>query len=237
MRPDTKQAIHYGVDFIFAPPPNLNTGVALAFQQRLAEPEIGVTFDQMQVQKAPTGQPMGYVFVRQSPALQVTIAQPGPPVGQLLIVASNPSKLEQDFITDAEAVVRAFRETWPGPLQVLRRDCTIRNLYAVNAPHAFQYLWAQRLHQSEDAIQEFGRPILGGGLRFVMPPRPDVPNDPTLEVKIESLLRDPRQLFVETQAVWEAPLPADEEPNPRQLLETVVEYADGPVVKFITRGS
>jgi len=237
MRPDTKQSYHFGVNFVFAPPPNLGAGVALRFQQLLAEPEVGLVFDQMQVQKGPTGQPVGYTFVRQAPMLQVTIGQPSPQVGQLLMVAPNPGRLVTDFVTDAEAVAQTFRQCWPGPIQVVRRDCTIRNLYEVNAGHAFQFLWAQRLRQPEEAVQAFGRPILGGGLRFVMPPRSDVPNDCTLEVKVESLLADPRKLFVETQAVWEAPLPPGSEPNPRELIEEVGEYADHQVVDFITQGS
>jgi hypothetical protein len=232
MRADTKQHFQFSVSFVFSPSPNMTTNLTLAFQQRLAAPEVGIVFDQ--VQRMPGGPAVAQVFARLNPALQVTVAQPGPaPVGQLTIVAPQPNQLTDDFMNDAEAVVEAFRETWPGPIQTLRRDCTVQNLYAVTAEHAFQYLWERRLHQPEAAVQEFGRPILGGGLRFVMPARPDVEDEPLIEVKIESLLRDPRMLYVETQAVWERPSSA--EPSPRQLLQTVIEYADGPVVQFITR--
>lgn len=84
-------------------------------------------------------------------------------------------------------------------------------------------------------MRAFDRPVLGGGLRFVFPPRPNVENDPLFEVKIESLLRDPRQMYVETQAVWEQPQPPNSEPDPRAALEAVLGYAGGPVLDFITR--
>ncbi len=234
MRPETKQPYFFGVSFLFAPPPALTPGLLLSFQQRLAEPEAGIVFDQ--VQRLPAGSAAVHVFTRAAPPLQVTVGQPGPqPLGQLLVVAPQPNRTADDFIDDAESVVEVFRETWPGPIQVIRRDCTVRHLYSVREEHAFRYLWAHRLRQPEDAMREFGRQILGGGLRLVMPARVDVENDPLLEVKIESLLADPRMLFVETQAVWEQPLPPGNEPNPRELVEAVEQYADGPVVQFIMR--
>src|SRR5438309_8245714 len=103
MRPDTKQHFQFGVSFVFTPPPNLTTSLALAFQQRLAEPEVGIVFDQ--VQRTPGGSALAHVFVRQNPALRVTIAQPGPaPVGQLMLLAPQPNQLATDFMDDAEAV-------------------------------------------------------------------------------------------------------------------------------------
>ena len=67
-----------------------------------------------------------------------------------------------------------------------------------------------------------------------MPPRTDVPNDPGIEVKIESLLADTRQLFLETQFVWEMAPAAGAEFDPRPLLEAVDAYNDGPVTEFVT---
>jgi len=56
---------------------------------------------------------------------------------------------------------------------------------------------------------------------------------PGFEVKIESFLQDPTQLFVETTAVWTKPLAAGELPDPRTIMETIQEFADGPVEQFI----
>jgi hypothetical protein len=52
---------------------------------------------------------------------------------------------------------------------------------------------------------------------------------------VESYLRDARQLFVETQAVWGHPLSANEQQalSPKALLEAVHDFAEGPVKTFV----
>jgi hypothetical protein len=173
------------------------------------------------------------VFVRQGPPLHVTVGLVGPGIGQLLIAAPQPNRALVSFIEDAEMVVAAYRRVWPGPMQIVRRDCTLRYLYAVREGHAMQFLWERRLHQTEDALSAIGRPVLGGGLRLVMPPRPRVPDDAGVEVKIESLLSDARQLFLETQFVWETPAAPGTEPDPRPLIEAVDAFNAGPLTRFV----
>jgi hypothetical protein len=227
VRPDTKQGFHFGANFLFAPATALEPPAVLQFQQKLAETSSALVFDQ--VQRTPAGS----LLVRQMPPLQVTIGLVGPGIGQLLIAAPQPNRPLVSFIEDAEMVVQAYRRTWPGPIQLVRRDCTLRYLYAVREGHAMQFLWERRLHQTEAALAALGRPVLGGGLRLVMPARHDVPDDPAVEVKIESLLADTRQLFLETQFVWETPAPPGTEPDPRPLIEAVDAYNDGPVTEFV----
>jgi hypothetical protein len=173
------------------------------------------------------------VFIRQAPPVHVTVGLVGPGIGQLLIAAPQPNRPLVSFIEDAEAVVQAYRRVWPGPIQIVRRDCTLRYLYAVREGHAMQFLWERRLHQTEEALSALGRPVLGGGLRLVMPARPNVPDDPGIEVKIESFLSDARQLFLEVQLVWEIPAPPGAEPDPRPLIEAADAYVDGPLTQFV----
>ncbi len=199
----------------------------LRFQQALAETSGALVFDQ--TQRTPTG----IVLVRQGPPLHITIGSVGPGIGQLLIAAPQPGRPLVSFIEDAEMVVAAYRRVWAGPLQIVRRDCTLRYLYAVREGHAMQFLWERRLHQTEEALSALGRPVLGGGLRLVMPPRPAVPDDAGVEVKIESFLSDARQLFLETQFVWETPAAPGLEPDPRPLIEAVDAFIDGPATRFI----
>lgn len=225
MRPDTKQGFHFGTNFLLAPAVGYEPGALLQFQQTLAQTSA-VVFDQ--TQRTPTGM----AFVRQGPPLQVTVGLVGPGLGQLLIAAPQPSRPLISFIEDAEMIVQAYRRVWPGPIQIVRRDCTLRYLYAVREGHAMQYLWERRLHQTEDALSSLGRPVLGGGLRLVMPPRPHVPDDAGVEVKIESFLSDSRQLFLEGQFVWETPPTPGTEPDPRPLIEAVDNFIDGPLTQF-----
>jgi hypothetical protein len=228
VRPETKRAFHFGVNFLFAPPPNFTPGHQLAFQQRLAE-DAHIVFDQTQQSGGKL------VLVRAKKPLQVTVGPAGPQVAQLLVVAPEPDRLLSEFKDEARAVVEAYWEVWPGPAQIVRRDCTIRYLFVSEEEHAFKYLWEKRLGQSEEDLEALERDVLGGGLRLVMPRRTEVSGDPTVEVKVESFLRDSTHLFVDTQFVWEEPSPRGEEPNPGEMLDEVDEYAVGPVVKFITR--
>jgi hypothetical protein len=225
VRPDTKQGFHFGTNFLFAPAPGYEPGALLQFQQTLGQSST-VVFDQ--TQRTPTGM----VFVRQGPPLHVTVGLVGPGIGQLLIAAPQPNRPLMSFIEDAEIVVSAYRRVWPGPIQVVRRDCTLRYLYAVREGHAMQFLWERRLHQTEDALSALGRPVLGGGLRLVMPPRHDVADDAGVEVKIESFLSDSRQLFLDCQFIWETPAAPGAEPDPRPLIEAVDTFIDGPLTQF-----
>jgi hypothetical protein len=119
LRPDTKQAFHYGTNFLFAPAAGYEPGALLQFQQTLAQTS-SVVFDQTQ------RTPLGMVFMRQGPPLHVTVGIVGPGIGQLLIAAPQPNRPLGSFIEDAEIVVQSYRRVWPGPIQVVRRDCTLR---------------------------------------------------------------------------------------------------------------
>jgi hypothetical protein len=109
-------------------------------------------------------------------------------------------------------------------------------LYETSAEHAFQELWEMRLRQPPDSLAVLGRPVLGGGLRFVMPPQPDDPEPVQIEVKIESFLRDTKKIFVETQFAWPSPM-SPGAPFPVNRLEQVNKYIEESVISFITGGS
>jgi hypothetical protein len=231
VRTDAKQNFHFGVNFVVAPTPSITNSAFIGFQGALAKPERGLGFEQA-VRKEDGS---GIQLIRNNSPLQVTVQQVGPSVAQLLIIAPQPAQPLNDFINEAECVCEAFFESWPGEKTIVVRDGALRRLYplAVGAGgHAFQFLWERRLHQADGAIQVFQRPILGGGIRLVFPPVGEN-GGPGFEVKIESFLQDPTQLFVETTAVWTKPLAAGELPDPRTIMETIQEFADGPVEQFI----
>ena len=56
----------------------------------------------------------------------------------------------------------------------------------------------------EIALKKFGRPIHGCGLKFVFPPTPNDNNE--FNVRIESFLRDIKEIFIENQARFLNPL-------------------------------
>jgi hypothetical protein len=176
--------------------------------------------------------------IREIPTrLEIKVATIGPPaVGQLLIVAPHPGSLDL-FAKEVEAIVRAFDSTWPAKKrQIISCDATFRDLFEASAGHAFQELWETRLHQSLDSLAVLGRPVLGGGLRFVLPPLPDEPEPVQIEVKIESLLRDTKKIYVETQFKWPQPMPPEAPLDPSSRLKQIDKYIEGEVLSFIMGG-
>ena len=234
MNSESKLPLHYGVGFVFAPSPELSSANVLQFLQRLVIPERGIQFSQTQHQGASLS------LNRESPPLMVmmsALAQgaPGssgvPGVSQLSVISAHPRGLASEFADEAAEVLEAYREVWPAPSQIIARECVVRYLFDVGDVHAFQYLWERRLHQDAASMHAFQRPILGGGLRFVIPAREGV-EEPLFDVKIESFLANPKQLFVEAQAKWgTAPVP--ESLDPSAIIDTTTNYVDGPILEFL----
>mgnify|MGYP001590600389 CR=1 FL=1 len=225
VRPDTKRHFHFGVNFVFSPPVNFTAERFAEFQRLLAEPSCGLAFDALE--RHPSGSAVSLRRTSGSP-LVVTVQSPAPPISQLLIIASNPSCLKRDFVAEADSVIQAFVRLMGAPNQLLNRDCTIRHLYAVSEDHAFRYLWERRLSQGSESFSVLGRPILGGGLRLVLPARPDVAEDPVVELKYESLLNDSNLLFLECQFAWQTTAAGDKmlaEPMIAAVEDFITEHA------------
>jgi len=223
---ESRSALHFGVNFVLAPPPLIDGKHIRSFQDHLAEEALEFTG----VNTPATG--MG-VFER-SPTrpLQVRV-QTTPPVAQLLIIAPIPERTVEEFMEEAEAVCSAFQKTWPSPVQLVARDCTIRHLYDVPAEHAFEYLWVKRLGETESQLGALGRPVLGGGLRFVMPPIASDTEPKQVEVKIESFLNNSRKLYVDVSFAWPSPVAPGSSLDPGAMLQEVQAYATTEVVAFI----
>src|ERR1043166_2720231 len=226
LRTETRRPLHFGVNYLIAPAGAYGPGEVLQFQQYLAKPVNGVLFDSTKREREQT------VYWRMASPLEVRIGPVGPEVSQLRVLAPKPEGRLDDFVGEASTIVEAHSEVWGAPGQVLRRDCTIRHLYAVREDHAFRFLWEKRLGQTGESLKPLGRPVAGGGIRLVMPPRPDRDGDSMVEIKVESFLQDSTQLFVEATFVWGKPIGA-EGLNPKELLETVENSLEGEVSAFI----
>ena len=230
MLPDTRSSLHYGINFIIVPNPAIEQPRFLRFQQELALQKV--TF-----QRA-SSKSRGFFLQADAPrALEVKVIQANPLVGQLLIVSPRPGSLLNEFIEYVEIICAAFRTVWPETQQVLSRDVTIRYLYESASDHAFGYLWETRLGQSKDGLGSLGRPVLGGGLRLVMPPPQGSAEATQVEVKIESFLRDSRMLFIETLFAWPQPVDVDTGFTPGALLRQVESFATNEVMNFVLGGT
>jgi len=226
MLKDSRVAIHFGVNFVLAPAPVIDGAHLRKFADALAEE--GLEFEA-------TSMPPGVgAFQRTSNRrLEVRVLhQQNAPIGQLLALAPNPGRTLGEFVEEAEGMCAAFNKVWPEPRNIVARDVAIRHLYDVKAEHAFQFLWEQRLKEEESQLQAFGRSVLGGGLRFVMPPIPNEPEPKQIEVKIESFLQDSRKLYVDVSCAWPGPARSPQL-DPKSILEEVFQYATTEVVAFI----
>jgi hypothetical protein len=123
------------------------------------------------------------------------------------IIAANPQYDVEMFAKEASAVTSAYQKTWRLPqYQILSTGGCIRHLYSARV-HAFQYLWEERLGQSPQDFALLGhRPVAGGGLRLSIPPHQKEGGQPvSIEIRIESFLRESQKLFVETVFTWPQP--------------------------------
>jgi hypothetical protein len=226
---DSKQSIFFGVHFIVAGNWTADPKQFLHFQQELLK-------ETLEFAETAVG-PQSFLLLRKEPsALQVKVASLGPQVSEIRIsTPARPVHGLDYFSEEAEAVCRAYEEVWgSAPCQIIRYDVGVRHLYSCEC-HAFQYLWENRLGQQQDDLKYLGRPILGGGLRLVLPRTKEHAED--VEVKIESFLEDQRKMFVETLFVWPTPHLASkaEDFGPRKLLEAVDKYATNEVCDFLLK--
>lgn len=220
----TQRSVVFSVNFILTPQVSLDQKRALKFQGALLDRHV--EFDQVEnvPQKA-----CRLRSVREAP-LEIHVVNIAPHLSQLSVSANEPRRALELFSEQAEMTCAAFREAWPEPQQVVARDAGLEQLYQARTPHAFQFLWEGRLKQSSGELKALGRPVLGGGLRFVMPPSV---GKAAIELKIESLFRDPRSLYISTQFSWPLPCPIADGLKPKALLDEVKAYSENEVIRFI----
>lgn len=228
--PESRQTIHFGINFVAVPAPALTMDKVLGFQKALAQAGIDLPSCERSEQ--------ALELRRKVPPIWVRLAIVGPQVCQLLIVAEHPERPLDLFKKEATAICDSFKATWGVPKQFVARDVTLRCLYSgPGMKHTFPYVWETLLHQTPDDAKMLGKPILGGGLRFVMPPiENDKPEPEAIEVKIESLLTDPAKLYVETQFSWPKTTDSDQFANVSRLLQRVEDYITETLMPFILHG-
>lgn len=211
--------IHAGINFISNPAPTIDKESFLSFQRALME--AGVEFEDAKLVP-----PEVRIISREPLLITIMVKEIGPGAGQLLIVGPEHPGTVGRVGRQAQAITRAYHATWTARnRQLINIDSTIRMLYETDAEHAFQELWEGRLRQREELLDTLGRPVLGGGLRFVMPPESGKVGSPLIEVKIESSLRDSSKFFVETQFIWRS-LPQDAAFDALERLRQVNDFIE-----------
>lgn len=228
---ESQQSIYFGVGYVIASRWPSDAMKRLDFQRALAERQLDFP------QTSGGAQDFTLVRTEQSP-LQVKVASLGPRVSSISINSERPVYSLELFGKEAEAVCDAYRRTWlKEQCQILQCNATVRHLYSCE-DHAFKYLWEDRLGQNPEDFGYLGRrPVLGGGLRLFMPPLKKDEEPVQIEIKIESFLREPKKILIETLFVWPQPrlLLPDVKFDPEFRLIRAENYAVGEVCDFLLR--
>jgi len=229
---ESRTSVHFQLNYVLALGWAGEAVRLVEFQKALLEQ--GLEFHQT------NSQANRFTLIRYQPShLQVRLDSPGPQVAQVQILASNPSYDLDMFSRDAEGVTAAYCRTWAlQQCQLIQASATIHHLYS-SQDHAFKYLWETRLGQSPADFETLGRrPVAGGGMRLLLPPhaRTEEEDPRSIEIRVESSIREPRKLLVETVFVWPRPrmIQGAEGFSAAQYLKEVEDFAASEVWTFLT---
>lgn len=227
---NSKTTSHFSLQYLLASSWQPDRMKAVEFEKALLD--NGLDFSQTNLYDK------SFVLTRSQPSqLQIKLEAPGPQVSAIQIMSQTPQYDLDLFCRDAEAVTAAFAATWPAKqYQRLNATGKIHHLYS-SETHAFKYLWEQRLGQQPADFQILGnRPVAGGGLRLLIPPHADNGGEAvSIEIRIESFLRETNKLFVETVFTWPQPknISATDGFAPQNLMEQIESFAANELWNFI----
>ena len=228
---DSRTSVHFMISYVLAGGLTVEQSRAVDFQKALLD--NGLEFTQTNIR------PKSFTLLRQEPSnLQIKLDSAAPQVRSIQIIANNPSCDLAMFGRDAMAATDAYRQIWPAEqYQIIRSTARVHHLYS-SREHAFKYLWETRLRQSPEDFKRLGpRPVAGGGIRLMIPPHAVGDEEPrSIEIRIESFLREQRKLLVETAFVWPRPraLSKDDNFDTIQRLEALENYAANEVWNFLS---
>ena len=144
------------------------------------------------------------------------------PIGSLELYYDN-LKLALDVIADVF-----------NPRLIMETGIVIRLSAQSDLEDARIYLGKHCLNL-DDRLEPLGRPVHGVGLKMLLPPLPGE-GKPKWQavIKVESLLEDVRQLFIEVEARWGNPIPWNTE-TVVDHVKTAHEFATGQVTDFLKK--
>ena len=224
---DTRKTIHMAVNFVVTPTPALDADLRLGVQRFLDQADVAYSTVNLTEQ--------ALVIQRGKPdRLEIRINQNQPGVGQLMIAAPWPERTLESFVGEAGVIVGLLDTLAPpDKRRLVARAASLRELYDTGGVHAFQEIWESILTQQPEALQSLGRPVRGGGLRFVMPPMAGEDDPATIELKVESYLKDTAKIFIDVRLSWAQPSEVGAVAAPGELLGRVDDFITQTVWSFM----
>ncbi len=152
--------------------------------------------------------------------------------GFLSIVQENPSFLLDEFWESGEAVLKSCFQHLEVPLFAKQQFVIRKTANPAGTKDARSYLATGVCGLSKDELSALGPHIQGVGLRFVVP----IPQEQReLNIKVESLLRNPEKLFIEVAGAALAPVTRDQVDQVQKNLYKVDEYLSNEVYRFLSQ--
>lgn len=222
---NSRTLTHVGVNFIIAPGMPFTKADSLRFQSQLETRGIetsNVMYGSNQIS-----------IVRQSQksAREIRLQNPGPQVAQFSILMPMPEYSLEAVEDEIDTISELYNNVWPSKgKQILVCDASIHSTYETDKNSAFEEIWEHKLVQPSSILSVFDRPVKDGGLRFVMPPQN--PLDAVVELRIESLLTDPKKIFVNLQFIWKNPTIAGDSLDSSKRIQEVERFQINNVMRF-----
>lgn len=224
MKENSRQVLYFGINLVSIPAIIIDKEKSIEFQKAINNQ--GLDFNVAKPLKD------RIIIQRDGPtSLEISAITPqNQPFSQLIVNSNKPATSEL-FIAETEAAARAYQEVWPAnPRQLIGADATIRELHEATDVHAFKEIWESRLGQSDESLQTFNKLIRGGGLRFILDPKPDEDDPVQVEVRVESYFNNVKKIYLETIFRWLRP---SGEFDTRDKLLNMNDYINSHVIKFL----
>lgn len=148
-------------------------------------------------------------------------------------------EIVHDFpTTDLQGFWRTVQDVLSESVKMLRIPAFVLQQYLIRkvanplaVADARIFLTQKVCSIQDEQLQEFGRPLHGIGLRLFFPASQEAPAE--YDVKVESLLRDPMQLFLENRAKFYVPVQTADLTPMKSNLEATEQFLTETVVRFL----
>lgn len=223
-----QRIIHTGINYVVAPAITIDRNTVFKFQNLLEQSNV-------QINSANYGE-TNFSLTRQSNfPLEIKMFNNNPQSGQIVLLMPHPEYSIELIEEESDRIFESINNVWTlKGKQLISSDATLRILFDSHFPNSFVEIWEKRLKQDPNELKIFDKPVLGGGVRLVIPPTVPGPDEPTIEIKIESFLNDTKKLFVETQFIWQRASIIDGSGiNGSERISKVYHFVEDKILKYL----